>query len=234
MESLDQGVPANCTVVVIASAEEVLAQDEIAHFLRWIVGGGRLFLVMDHAPYPRVVEPLATRLGAMPFNGGATYRMFGEVPERAVRLLAEQSGTTVDTVRRTLGPQAPLGDDHPILSGRIGVDPRVRTVDTFGGSAFYPAPGVDALLRVPAGTVGEVWWPDRFSPENEPRYDLEASLVAGARELGSGRVVILAEAATCSAQVAGTERTPMGMNAPLAVDNAKFCLNIIRWLAGVI
>lgn len=232
-EPLNNGIRDDCAVLVIANAAVPLVEDEVEQLLRWIVAGGRVLLVIDHAPYPRFVERLSTALGATPFNGGATYRMFGTIPARSVRTLADQSRTTTDSVRRMLGTPGTLGN-HSIVRGRPGVDPPVRTIDTFGGSVFYPAPGVHALLRVPSGTIGEIWWPKRFSPANEPRYALEGWLAAGARELGSGRVVILGEAAMCSAQVAGAERTPMGMNAPLAVDNARFCLNVIRWLAGVI
>lgn len=232
-EPFNSGIRDDCAVLVIANAAAPLVEDEVRQLLRWIVAGGRVLLVMDHAPYPRFVERLSTAVGASPFNGGATYRVFGTIPDTMVRRLAEESRTTIDSVLRMVGAVGSLGD-HPILRGRPGADPPVRTIDTFGGSVFYPAPGMRALLRVPGGTVGEIWWPDRFSPANEPRYALDGWLAGGAGEVGSGRVVILGEAAMCSAQLAGAARTPMGMNAPLAVDNARFCLNIIRWLAGAL
>ncbi|MDP3703065.1 MAG: hypothetical protein Q8R78_01565, partial [Candidatus Omnitrophota bacterium] len=153
--------------------------------------------------------------------------------EEAVRTITQQYGITVDSVRRVLGPLGTLGD-HPILRGRPGLDPPVRTLMTFGGSAFYPARDVYPLLQVPAGADGAVWLPGRPSQEHAPRYILDGWMVGGARQVGAGRVVILGEAGMCSAQLAGPERTPMGMNDPLAVDNAQFCLNVIRWLAGVI
>ena len=37
-----------------------------------------------------------------------------------------------------------------------------------------------------------------------------------------------------SAQIAGAERRPMGMNAPMAEQNARFVLNVLHWLSGVI
>jgi hypothetical protein len=33
-----------------------------------------------------------------------------------------------------------------------------------------------------------------------------------------------------SAQVTGPNRSPMGMNAPVAAQNAPFLLNVMRWL----
>ena len=45
-------------------------------------------------------------------------------------------------------------------------------------------------------------------------------------------VVLLGEAAMLSAQRAGPEAAPMGMNAPGAEQNAQFALNVLHWLAG--
>jgi len=36
-----------------------------------------------------------------------------------------------------------------------------------------------------------------------------------------------------SAQVAGAERSPMGMNATSAGENYQFLLNLMHWLSGV-
>jgi hypothetical protein len=47
--------------------------------------------------------------------------------------------------------------------------------------------------------------------------------------LGKGRVVVLAEAAMMTAQVAGPQRKPMGMNVP-GSDDRQFALNTVRWL----
>ena len=235
---LDRAVPAHCAVLVIANASAAplgeagadfnapaVRPDEITRILDWVINGGRLLLIVDHAPYPAAAANLAAVLGAVPLNGGATYRMFGVLPEEAVHTITEQYGITVDSVRRVLGPLGTLGD-HPILRGRPGLDPPVRTLMTFGGSAFYPARDVYPLLQVPARANGTVWLPGRPYQEHAPRYILDGWLVGGARQVGAGRVVILGEAGMCSAQLAGPQRTHMGMNDPLAVDNALFCINV--------
>jgi hypothetical protein len=51
--------------------------------------------------------------------------------------------------------------------------------------------------------------------------------------LGKGRTVVLGEAAQLSAQVAGPQRRPMGMNAP-GIDNRQMALNIMHWLTRLI
>jgi hypothetical protein len=50
------------------------------------------------------------------------------------------------------------------------------------------------------------------------------------------RVAFFGEAAMFSArfQVIGTERRPMGMNAPGAEQNFQFVLNVMRWLAEIL
>ena len=49
---------------------------------------------------------------------------------------------------------------------------------------------------------------------------------------GKGKVAVFGEAAMFSAQLAGPNRTPMGMNAPGAEKNALLALNVVRWLAA--
>jgi hypothetical protein len=48
---------------------------------------------------------------------------------------------------------------------------------------------------------------------------------------GRGRVAVFGEAAMFSAQLAGPNRNPMGMNAPHARQNPQFLLTVVHWLA---
>jgi hypothetical protein len=47
-----------------------------------------------------------------------------------------------------------------------------------------------------------------------------------------GRVVMSGEAAMFTAQLAGPQQFPAGMNAPYARNNYRLLLNIIHWLDG--
>jgi hypothetical protein len=49
--------------------------------------------------------------------------------------------------------------------------------------------------------------------------------------LGSGRVVVMGEAAELSAQLIGGEK--FGMNVP-GIDNRQMALNIMHWLSGLL
>ncbi|HET7602066.1 MAG TPA: hypothetical protein VFK36_03555 [Gemmatimonadales bacterium] len=53
---------------------------------------------------------------------------------------------------------------------------------------------------------------------------------AVAFELGAGRVVVLAEAATVSAQLSQYDGSPFGMNVE-GYDNRRFALNVMHWLS---
>ena len=104
---------------------------------------------------------------------------------------------------------------------------------TFTGQAFRLDPGVDAdpLLVFPAGyqlLLPQVAF--EFS-DSTPRISA-ANLLQGALvRHGSGRVALFGEAAMFSAQLAGPDRQPMGMNAPSARENYRYALNVLHWLS---
>jgi hypothetical protein len=50
---------------------------------------------------------------------------------------------------------------------------------------------------------------------------------------GKGRVVVMGEAGMLSAQLAGADKRPFGMNRP-GIDNRQLALNIMRWLSRVL
>jgi hypothetical protein len=89
-------------------------------------------------------------------------------------------------------------------------------------------------MRLPADTrvrLPVVAW--RFSDSTaEIRGD--GLLQGAAFRLGRGRVAVFGEAAMFSAQIKGSERVPMGMNAPAASQNPQFVLNTLHWLAGLL
>jgi hypothetical protein len=47
---------------------------------------------------------------------------------------------------------------------------------------------------------------------------------------GRGRVAVFGEAAMFSAQLAGADNIPFGMNVP-GIDNRQFALNLLHWLS---
>lgn len=185
---------------------------EITAVREWACGGGSLLLIADHMPFAGAAQRLALEFGVVFGNGFAT-----------------------DTMGRT-GPirfrkhDMSLGA-HRILRGRSARE-RIDSVTSFTGQAFRVVTGgAVPLMTLQRGTTlllpGVAW---QFS-DSTPRIRADWMLQGAALQCGRGRVVVLGEAAMLSAQLAGPQRLPMGMNHPSAPQNAQFALNVIHWLS---
>jgi hypothetical protein len=193
-------------------------REEIEAVYRWVHEGGRLLLFVDHSPFPGAMRDLGAFLGTQMLDAYAILNP-GAIDLPDVFTLADQS----------LRP-------HPILAGRNEKE-KVDAVATFGGSAFLAAPNYTPLLVLPPTAVAAARLGMNFEnlPISEwPRVPVGGFLQGAAGRLGKGRVVVMGEAAMCSAQLAGPQKQPMGMNHPRAAQNPQFCLNIARWLSGIL
>ncbi len=187
---------------------------EIEEVMRWVRSGGRLLLFADHAPIAAAARDLAAVFGVVMLDA---YVDGGPGPDLFRR--------NDETLRR-----------HPIREGRNPAE-RVDSVRTFTGQAMQITHGWDPLLVFGPEAVARLSLEQSFqegSRTDWPTFSVGGWVHGAAREWDAGRVVFLGEAAMCSAQVAGPQRTPMGMNDPLAGGNAQFCLNVVRWLTGAI
>jgi hypothetical protein len=186
-------------------------EKEVGAVRDWVQGGGSLLLIADHMPFGGAASRLAAAFGARMDNGFAGDGL--------------SPGTLV--FRRSDGSLA----DHPVTRGR---DPgeRIDSVATFTGQAFQVDSTWQGLLTFPPGIVSlhpQAAW--QFTPET-PRNSVAGWQQGAVSEFGRGRVAVFGEAAMFSAQVSGPRRRSMGMNAPEAGQNARFLLNLVRWLAG--
>ncbi len=77
----------------------------------------------------------------------------------------------------------------------------------------------------------EIAW--QFS-QSTPRISAAGMFQGAAIRYGNGRVAVFGEAAMFSAQLAGPNRMPAGMNDPSAPQNAQFLLNVVHWLDGLL
>ena len=188
---------------------------ELEALVTWIRKGGSLLLFADHAPAPGAARDLGALLGVAMFDGYA--RGPGEFPD----LFEREKGTLLD---------------HPISRGRNS-DERVGKVATFAGQAFHVSQHFQPLLVFGEGSAARFRisynLPD-IPREEWPRFQIGGWAQGAAREWDSGRIVVLGEAAMCSAQLRGEKRNPMGMNHPQAGENAQFCLNVVRWLTRML
>lgn len=225
-------VLAECAVMTIANAigdanaedwayphPSAFTKDELNALYNWIKGGGALLLISDHAPMAGAASDLGTLLGVAMFDGYARGNRGGENAPPDIFSLAD--GTL---------------KAHPILAGRNEKE-AVDTVATFTGLPFHASRDFKPLMVFGAGAVANTIPLHNFEgmPQAEwPALDIAGWWHGAARRLGKGRVVLLGEAAMCSAQLAGPEKWTMGMNHPKAAQNAQFCLNSVRWLTGVL
>jgi hypothetical protein len=221
-KEFDAAALAGCAVLVISNAQpsgddwdtypyptpSAFTDAEIASVVRWVKDGGSLLLIADHMPLAGAAAGLAAAFGVEFMDGFA--------------LRVDKDGQDIfSTADGTLR-------DHAIVRGR---DPResVTRVRTFTGQAFR-APGAEPLLVFPAGYTlrmpRKAWQFERDTPSLPARELLQAAVTSP----GKGRAAFFGEAAMFTAQLAGAERTPMGMNSPGAEANYQLVLNVVHWL----
>ncbi len=172
----------------------------------WVAAGRALLLIVDHAPMGAANERLGGRFGIHMSNG--------HTQDAANAPNPSNPGLIVYTRERGLAA-------HPVTTGRRA-DERVDTVLTFSGQSLEGPAGSVAFMRLTDTAV------DRLASGAQRSAAGRAQGIA--LPFGTGRAVVLAEAGMFSAQLAGPNRAPLGMNRP-GIDNRQLALNIMRWLS---
>ncbi len=183
---------------------------EVAAVQRWVEAGGALLLIADHMPFPGAAANLAAAFGFTFSNGFAR-----DATDRSVLTFTAARG---------------LAADHPAVRGRSPAD-HVTSVTAFTGSAFRPPAAAISLLTLPADCVSlepQTAW--KFEPATTRTVPVGGWSQGAVLSVGRGRLAVFAEAAMFSAQLSGAQNRPMGMNSPDAPQNARFLLNLVRWL----
>lgn len=180
---------------------------EIAAVHRFVENGGALFLIADHMPFAGAAHDLGASFGIRFENGFALSSPPG--PQQPDLFTRENGGLV----------------DDPIFAN-------VRQVRTFTGSAFRAAGDhTRPVLRLNAHwqvLEPQVAW--EFD-EHTPTVSGDGLLQGALLEVGRGRVAVFGEAAMFTAQVAGPQRSPMGLRAEGAEENKQFALDVVNWLA---
>ena len=217
-----------CTVLVIANAQpsdaswndyqtptpSAFAPGEIAAVRKWVQGGGRLLLIADHMPLAGAALALAAAFD-VEFTDGFAFAGLDDEAKAKPTLFRLDEGTLAD---------------HAIVRGRNAGE-SISQLRSFTGQAFR-APGAQPVMVLPAGFISlhpaRAW---KFV-DGTPRVEVGGWLQGAVKDVGKGRAAFFGEAAMFSAQRAGAERSPMGMNSPGAEQNAQFVLNLLHWLAA--
>jgi hypothetical protein len=176
--------------------------DEIAAVRRFVERGGALLLIADHMPMAGAAQDLGAAFGVVFDNG------FANDGDNEPDLFTRENGGLTD---------------DPVTAG-------IRQVRTFTGSAFRADHARPLILLNAEWEVlmPEVAW--QFD-DATPRASGDGKLQGALLEIGQGRVAVFGEAAMFTAQLAGPQATPMGLNAQGAEENKPFALNVMHWLA---
>jgi hypothetical protein len=187
---------------------------EVAAVEQWVNDGGSLLLIADHMPFAGAAANLAAAFGLVFQNGYAV----------------RPSDYTGQYVFRR-GHKS-LGDDIITMGRRR--EERIDSVVSFTGQAFRALRPVRALMTIDSSLT--LFFPsrDREIDAQTPQVAAVGLLQGAVLQHGRGRVAVFGEAAMFSAQLAGAEQVPMGMNHPEAHQNGQFALNVVRWLVGVL
>jgi hypothetical protein len=183
--------------------------EEIEIVRRWVEEGGSLFLIADHMPMGGAAAGMADAFG------------FGFT-----------DGFAADTARG--GPalfcraDATLGDNL-ITNGRVAGE-KVDSIWSFTGQAFTLPKDASNVLTFNEKyllLLSDTAWVFNHRTIFKP---IKGWSQLAYKEYGRGRVVMSGEAAMFTAQLAGPQQYPAGMNSPFARNNYRLLLNIIHWL----
>lgn len=183
--------------------------EEVETVREWVNEGGSLFLIADHMPM-----------------GGAAKNM------AAAFDFSFTDGFAMDTTHR--GPAFFYRSDNTLSDNIItdgrNIKERVDSIASFTGQAFQLPAGATSIMKLSPGymlMLSDTAWVF----DSTTKYtDISGWSQAAYRKYGKGRVVVCGEAAMFSAQLAGPQKMPAGMNSPVAKDNHQLLLNIIHWL----
>lgn len=188
-------------------------KDEVSAVKAWVESGGSLFLIVDHMPFPGAAGDLAKAFGVTFSNG---YAVAGHWTRGQPSTFDLKTGLK----------------ECAVTKGRAAGE-AVTSIETFGGSAFTLPKGGTPILTFSEKSVSHETKKAPGITADAPRVDIAGWHQGAVLPVGKGRVAVFGEAAMFSAQRAGPDERPMGMNAPAAKQNHQLLLNILHWLTRV-
>lgn len=185
---------------------------EIDIIKSWVAAGGSLFLIADHMPFPGAVSELASAFGFTFSNGYAK-------PAQA-----KKKGMIGDTFNYQTGLI-----DSEITRGRLDSH-KVTSVTTFSGSAFKAPKDAIVIIKFSPKSVSLETTQAPGITANAPIIAIGGWCQGAALKINKGRLIVFGEAAMFSAQLSGSKKNLIGMNARNAEQNDQLLLNIMYWL----
>jgi hypothetical protein len=220
------------SVLVIVNASGPSSQRDVSAFTEkecdairdWVSSGGALLLITDNAPYSVAVGTLSKRFDVDLTKGYTIDNVhYNKEAEDQTELVFTRENHLIV--------------DHPITLGRNAGE-RINRIMTFSGTSLKGPKDSVAFLKL-ADSALDVLPPDPLPPagkDEAPRDHKTVSAAGRAQAVafgyGKGRVVVLAEAAMFTAQVA-SRGFQFGFNVP-GIDNRQLVLNTMHWLSGLL
>ncbi|MHC1733928.1 MAG: hypothetical protein AB9888_18095 [Bacteroidales bacterium] len=184
---------------------------EVKTVREWVEEGGSLFLIADHMPMGGAAAEMAAAFGFGFTDGFAL-----DTAQAGPALFCRAGGTLADNI---------------LTNGR-SLEERIDSIYSFTGQAFtVPEDAIQVLTfnEKYLLLLSDTAWVFNEQTVFKP---IKGWSQLAYKEYGKGRVVMAGEAAMFTAQLAGPQRFPAGMNAPYARNNYRLLLNIIHWLDG--
>jgi hypothetical protein len=182
---------------------------EILALSKWVNSGGSLFLIADHMPFGGAASDLAGAFGIKFTNGFA-------------------ADTSIQ------GPAYFFRKDNGVLSNSItngrNASESLSKIVTFTGQAFRIPDGAKPIIKFDKRYLlleSDTAWVFNSKTKYTP---IDGWSQGAYMNYGKGRIVFFGEAAMFTAQLAGPQKTKVGMNSDYAGENYKLLLNIIHWL----
>jgi hypothetical protein len=199
--------------------EEAFNQNEVEALKSWIMQGGALFLIADHAPFPKVIENLTSALGFKFINGHVGNASFSKFEKS----LAEHATTfRKENIQK---------ESEPLFLQNIGnASSDITQVKSFGGSAFKAPEKAISLLNLGNGVIAtEPNIPFQVN-SGTPRVSMDGWSQGAVFEFGRGRIAVFSEGMMFSSQLITNTGKKLGLRAVGAEQNEAFLLNVMHWL----
>jgi len=202
-------LPDSVSSPITIPTEGAFTKDEIRSLKKWVNNGGALFLIADHMPFAGAAAELANEFGYEFYDSFVMYS-------------SEDGIIDFDKKKGSLS-------DGFITSGRY-LQEEVNQIRTFTGQGFNIPANATSILKLDESQsvfLVDTMWVFNDKVKHFPAKNLSQGSVM---TFEKGKIAVFGEAAMFTAQLAGSERTKVGMNTIEAKENYQLLLNIVHWL----
>jgi len=202
-------LPDSISNPITIPTESAFSKNELSVLKNWVKKGGSLFLIADHMPFAGAAFELAKEFG---FEFYDSFVMYSS--EEGIIDFEKNKGTL---------------SDNFITKGR-SLNENVSQIRSYTGQGFKLPNNAMSILNLDESQtvyLVDTMWVFNDKIDQFPAKNLSQGAVMN---IEKGKIAIFGEAAMFTAQLAGSDRTKVGMNTKEAEENHQLLLNIIHWL----